>query len=164
MNTRCYRCGWSFSLSREVIENAVANAGNDNIHVEHCPRCRQVIKIPIQQLRRALPPGWTPANRAADEVTGPNMATMETPAAAAPESSTPAPEPEAGPTVAPGPAQARKRSRRTQASEPVDQLPAEEASPATKPKTPTRRLRKTGAATTPAAKTTKKPARKQTKP
>lgn len=62
MNTRCYRCGWSFSLSREAIEAAVAQAAatGEKSHVEHCPRCRQAIKISVDQLKRALPPGWTP--------------------------------------------------------------------------------------------------------
>ncbi len=67
MNTRCYRCGWSFSLSREEIEAAVAAAmvAGDKIHAERCPRCRQVIKLPVDQLRRTLPADWTPAERLA---------------------------------------------------------------------------------------------------
>jgi hypothetical protein len=73
MNARCYRCGWSFSLSREVIAAAVtaADARGDTFHVEPCPRCKQAIKLPLDQLRNALPPGWTPASPAAEEPAAP---------------------------------------------------------------------------------------------
>ena len=76
MNTRCYRCGWSFSLSREEIEAAVAAAlaAGDKIHAERCPHCRQVIKMPIDQLRRALPAGWAPADRLVAVEATPNPA------------------------------------------------------------------------------------------
>ena len=62
MNARCYRCGWSFTLTRETIAAAVANADpqGDKFHVEPCPHCKQAIKLPLDQLRRALPPGWKP--------------------------------------------------------------------------------------------------------
>lgn len=65
MNARCYRCGWSFTLSRETIEAAVINAdpAGDKFHVELCPHCKLAIKLPLDQLRRALPPGWTPPER-----------------------------------------------------------------------------------------------------
>ena len=62
LNARCFRCGWSFTLSREMIAAAltsVAGAG-DKYHVEYCPRCRQAIKIPMDQLKRAAPAGWQP--------------------------------------------------------------------------------------------------------
>jgi len=67
MNMRCYRCGWSFSLSREAVGAALANASAPGAkhHVEHCPRCRQVLKIPLDQLKRSLPPGWRPAEQPA---------------------------------------------------------------------------------------------------
>lgn len=61
MNTRCYRCGWSFSLSREAITGALdaAHASGAKNHMERCPRCRQAIKISVDQLKRAAP-GWKP--------------------------------------------------------------------------------------------------------
>ena len=69
MNARCYRCGWSFTLSRETIEAAVINANadpdGDKFHVELCPHCKLAIKLPLDQLRRALPPGWTPPEQPA---------------------------------------------------------------------------------------------------
>jgi hypothetical protein len=60
MNHRCYQCGWSFTLGREAIEAAVAGAGSEKTYNMPCPRCRKINKIPIQQLKRTLPPGWTP--------------------------------------------------------------------------------------------------------
>jgi hypothetical protein len=61
MNTRCYRCGWSFSMSREALEEAAVSSAGQKAHVIHCPRCRQAISIPMDQIMRALPAGWTPA-------------------------------------------------------------------------------------------------------
>jgi phage FluMu protein Com len=57
MNVRCYRCGWSFSLGREAIVAALAEAqaSRAKYHAEYCPRCRQVNKISIDQLKRAAP-------------------------------------------------------------------------------------------------------------
>jgi hypothetical protein len=69
MNARCYRCGWSFSLSRETMAAAVADAEarGSSFHVEPCPKCKQAIKLPLDQLRRALPAGWTPETTAPPE-------------------------------------------------------------------------------------------------
>lgn len=156
MNTRCFRCGWSFSLSRETIENAVANAGTEKIHVEYCPRCRQVIKIPIQQLKRALPPGWTPEARPEEAGAGTDTAAAEMPAAAA---DTPAAEPE----PAPRPSAARKRAHHRQAPDGADTEPAEEASPATDTQTRPR-TRQPAASAAPTRKTTKKATRTRPKP
>ena len=62
MNVRCYRCGWSFTPSRDMIEAALtaASASGARHHDERCPRCRQMLKISMDQIRRAAPPGWTP--------------------------------------------------------------------------------------------------------
>jgi len=55
VHTRCYRCGWNLTLGREAIRAAVASADKqDKYHTERCPRCRQTIKIPIEQLRRSV--------------------------------------------------------------------------------------------------------------
>lgn len=69
MNARCYRCGWSFSLSRETIAAAVANADarGDTFHVEPCPKCKQAIKLPLDQLRQSLPAGWKPEPAAVED-------------------------------------------------------------------------------------------------
>ena len=71
MNTRCYRCGWSFSLSREEIEEAAVGSAGQKAHVIHCPRCRQAIRIPMDQIMRELPPGWTPAVANGDHTPAP---------------------------------------------------------------------------------------------
>jgi hypothetical protein len=57
MNIRCYRCGWSFSMSRDAISAAViqAQTTKSKYHVEHCPKCRQAIKVSVDQLKRAAP-------------------------------------------------------------------------------------------------------------
>ncbi|HSR49105.1 MAG TPA: hypothetical protein VLL77_14075 [Anaerolineales bacterium] len=57
MQLRCYRCGWSFSLSREQVEFALENmkAKGDKHYDVRCTRCRTVNKIPIKQLERSAP-------------------------------------------------------------------------------------------------------------
>ena len=54
-------------MSRDAIATAVtaADAQGGTFHAEPCPRCKQAIKLPLDQLRRALPQGWTPAGEAA---------------------------------------------------------------------------------------------------
>ncbi|HMK09061.1 MAG TPA: hypothetical protein VK449_08550 [Anaerolineales bacterium] len=57
MQLRCYRCSWSFSLSREQVDFALATArekGGDHYDI-HCPRCRTVNKVPLKQLEQASP-------------------------------------------------------------------------------------------------------------
>lgn len=69
MNIRCYRCGWSFSLNRDIISAAVlqAQAAKAKYHVEHCPKCRQAIKVSVDQLKRAAPPVKPTSVESADE-------------------------------------------------------------------------------------------------
>ena len=93
MNVRCYRCGWSFSLGREAVMAAVAASAGQKLHVEHCPRCRQAIKLPMIQLKRELPAGWQPAPSEAEAAPVP---TGEAPGA----QTLLAPPPEATPTLA----------------------------------------------------------------
>ena len=118
MNTRCYRCGNSFSLSREVVEGAVAAAEpEDKVYVAYCPRCRTANKVPLQQLRRTLPAGWTPPAAAA--------AVTEA-AAPAPE---PAPEPPAAVEAA---APAKTTRKRASKSPEAAEAASPEATPAAK--------------------------------
>lgn len=69
MNIRCYRCGWSFSMSRDAISLAVTHAQTTKAkyHVEHCPKCRQANKVSVDQLRRAAPPAKPTPVESADE-------------------------------------------------------------------------------------------------
>jgi hypothetical protein len=109
MNTRCYNCGRSFTLNRDAIEAAVVAAlsAHEKTHVEHCPHCRRVIKIPVEQLRRALPGGWTPP-AVTDQPALDRPEPVAQPAAAADTSRDAAP-PEGG-AAQPGPASAQAKS------------------------------------------------------
>jgi len=63
MQLRCYRCGWSFSLSREQVDFALESArvkGGQHYDV-HCTRCRTVNKVPVKQLEKAAPRPAAPA-------------------------------------------------------------------------------------------------------
>jgi hypothetical protein len=56
---RCQYCGWSFQMTSETVAAALATAEATNArhHVEHCPRCRKGLKVPLDQLRRHVPAG-----------------------------------------------------------------------------------------------------------
>ncbi len=77
-------------MSREAIAAAVsaADARGDKYHVEPCPRCKQAIKLPLDQLRNSLPPGWTPAAEAAAPAAE-ESAAPSAPVAEAAEAATP---------------------------------------------------------------------------
>jgi len=54
---RCQYCSWAFQMSPEAVAAAlaVADATQARHHVEHCPRCRKALKIPVDQLRHHAP-------------------------------------------------------------------------------------------------------------
>jgi hypothetical protein len=54
---RCQYCGWAFQMSSDAVAAALAaaDATQDRHHVEHCPRCRKALKIPLDQLRHHAP-------------------------------------------------------------------------------------------------------------
>jgi hypothetical protein len=60
MQVRCQRCGWTFTLSRDAIGLAVAEAqaAGADYYQEDCPKCRHVVKIQVKELRRRLPPDY----------------------------------------------------------------------------------------------------------
>ena len=127
MNTRCYRCGWSFSLSREALEEAAVSDAGQKAHVIHCPRCRQAISIPMDQIVRALPPGWTPA--AAGEA-----APAETDAAAgATSAAADAAGPAAASEAAAPPERAQRRHRHSSKSHTGDSAAVSAAKNSTHP-------------------------------
>jgi hypothetical protein len=57
MQIRCQRCGWNFTLGRETIGLAVAEAQAN--HLEYyqfvCPKCRHEVKVQVDVLQRHLP-------------------------------------------------------------------------------------------------------------
>ena len=61
MQVRCQRCGWVFTLSREAIGFAVAEAqaSEAEYYQEPCPKCRNEIKIRVRELRKRLPADYT---------------------------------------------------------------------------------------------------------
>jgi hypothetical protein len=64
MQLRCYRCGWSFSLSREQVAFALEAArakGGEHYDVR-CTRCRTVNKVPLKQLEKEAPRPAAPAS------------------------------------------------------------------------------------------------------
>jgi phage FluMu protein Com len=57
MQIRCYRCNWSFAIKQDEIRfilEALEESGGSHYDAR-CPRCRRTTKIPIEQLRRAVP-------------------------------------------------------------------------------------------------------------
>ncbi len=165
MNTRCYKCGWNFALSREVVEGAVAAAPDEKFYVSYCPRCRQANKIPMQQLKRTLPVGWTPP--------APVAAAAEAPVAVAVPEPAPVREPEAVPAAKTGRKRGSKPAEAAPTPEPMAVAVAEpvvaaaaEAEPAPAAKAPRKRASKTTeAAPTPeATPAAKKASRSKAKP
>ncbi len=54
-NWQCPNCGWSGEVTAEAQAAAVAEADKVQAthHIEHCPRCQWVVRIPIDLLRVA---------------------------------------------------------------------------------------------------------------
>lgn len=52
----CYKCQWSWSLNNETVKAALDSLepGATYYGLE-CPKCRRINKVPIKQLKRALP-------------------------------------------------------------------------------------------------------------
>jgi hypothetical protein len=59
MQVTCQWCGHRYTMKRDALAYAVAaaQAANAKHHVENCPKCRKVMKIPVAELKRHLPPG-----------------------------------------------------------------------------------------------------------
>ena len=58
MNVRCNYCRQSFNLSREYMAQALAESAEkrQKYHAVECFNCRKQVKVPILQMRRAVPP------------------------------------------------------------------------------------------------------------
>ena len=72
MQTRCYRCGWSFAIKQDEIVAALnALEAEGGVHYDiRCPRCRHINKLSIEQLRRSAP---RPTPEAAPEEPAPTQ-------------------------------------------------------------------------------------------
>ena len=57
MQIRCQRCGRMFTLGRDAIALALAEAQqrHEQYHALDCLHCRHVVKVRIAELRRHLP-------------------------------------------------------------------------------------------------------------
>lgn len=57
MHVRCNYCNHSFTLSRDYVVQAVAEAEEkEKYHTVECINCRKLIKVSLTQMRRSLPP------------------------------------------------------------------------------------------------------------
>lgn len=58
MHVRCPYCSHSFNLSRDYVAMAVAEAeeAKQKHHGVECINCRKLIKVPLKQMKRNLPP------------------------------------------------------------------------------------------------------------
>ncbi len=57
MQIRCQRCGWNFTLGRDTIGLAVAEANAGHLEYTQfiCPNCRHEVKVQVEVLRKHLP-------------------------------------------------------------------------------------------------------------
>lgn len=57
MNVRCNYCRQSFNLSRDFMVQAIAEAEEkrQKYYGVECFNCRKLVKVPLAQLKRAVP-------------------------------------------------------------------------------------------------------------
>ncbi len=57
MNITCSYCRHSFTLSREYVAQAVAEAveARQKYHAVECPNCRKMNKVSLNQMKRFVP-------------------------------------------------------------------------------------------------------------
>lgn len=111
---RCQYCSWAFQISPESVAAAlaVADATQARHHVEHCPRCRKALKIPIDQLRHHAPlnaPAASPAPIRSLSFKEDQKTMNETPAPFPPVEPVAPVTPAPAPLVLPPPAPAAKK-------------------------------------------------------
>jgi hypothetical protein len=166
---RCQYCSWSFQMNTEAVAAALtaADATQARHHVEHFPRCRKALKIPVEQLRHHAPnyssaaiqaPTYSPSHKE-DEKT-----MIETPAPV-PSAEIPAPaapvEPKVlppAPVAAPKPVVKKPAVKKPAAKKPAAKKPVAKKKPAAKKKPVAKK--KPAVKKKPVAK--KKPAAKKT--
>jgi hypothetical protein len=119
---RCQYCSWAFQMSPDAVASALAaaDATQARHHVEHCPRCRKALKIPVDQLRHHAPlsaPAASPAPIRSLSFQEDQKPMTDIPAPFPPvEPPAPAPEPTPAPTPvelpAPTPAAPKKAAKK----------------------------------------------------
>jgi hypothetical protein len=69
MHVRCQYCSHSFTLSRDYIAQAVAEAAGkrQKYHAVECINCRKLIRVSMAQMKRFVPA--SPPTEVADETT-----------------------------------------------------------------------------------------------
>jgi hypothetical protein len=57
MHIRCSYCNQSFNLNRDFVAQAIAEAEDKDqkYYGVECINCRKLIKVPLDQMRRAVP-------------------------------------------------------------------------------------------------------------
>ena len=57
-NVKCFRCGKSFALDMDVVAAWLEEHKEERPkhYSAQCYFCRRVVKVPVKQLRRSLPP------------------------------------------------------------------------------------------------------------
>ncbi len=57
MNVHCQYCRHSFTLSRDYVAEAVAEAAEkkQKYHAVECPKCRKINKVSLKQMKRFAP-------------------------------------------------------------------------------------------------------------
>ena len=70
MNVRCNFCGHSFSISREFMATAVAQAleQKQKSVVVECANCRKHVKVSVRQMQRYVPRPTADADEAPADV------------------------------------------------------------------------------------------------
>ena len=68
-STKCIHCRQLINLKTEEIRQAVAQAeaANQKLYEMHCPKCRKLVKIQVNDLKRKLPVEHTPEPPASEE-------------------------------------------------------------------------------------------------
>ena len=128
MEIRCPNCGWTSEMAVEAVSAAIAAAEQKqaNHHIEQCPRCQWVIRVPLEELRvtaAPVPAFEVPVEAAVAEAV-PVMAVIKKPRAAR----KPAAKPKAKPKAAPKKAAAKKAPAKKTAKK----APAKKAKPKAK--------------------------------
>jgi len=57
MQVRCQRCGYMFTLSREIVAAALEEVAQTQAkhYAVDCPKCRRQVKVPVTELQRGHP-------------------------------------------------------------------------------------------------------------